>query len=114
MEIEESDGWTTVYKGAPLATICWSSGELVFLEYNKRWLFTGEYGDQQYERAYFGDFRLCNSSGWWTQTSICCMLRSNSATSDNNSIGFLQACLVDHRFAIGEVVYLEALYFLHS
>ena len=54
LEIEESDGWTTVYKGSTCHEV--QTGELVFLEYNKRWLFTGEYGDQQYERAYFGDF----------------------------------------------------------
>jgi hypothetical protein len=54
LEIEESDGWTTVYKGSTCHDV--QSGELVFLEYTKRWLFTGEYGDQRYERAYFGDF----------------------------------------------------------
>jgi len=53
-EIEEPDGWTTVYKGNTCHDV--ASGELVYLDYTKRWLFTGEYGDQQYERAYFGDY----------------------------------------------------------
>ena len=29
---------------------------LVYLSYNKRWLFTGEYEGESYERAYFGDY----------------------------------------------------------
>jgi hypothetical protein len=32
------------------------TGELVSMSYTKRWLFSGEYDGQKYERAYFGDY----------------------------------------------------------
>ncbi len=54
LEVEESDGWTTVYKGNTCHDV--RSGILVSLDYTKRWLFTGQYNDQSYERAYFGDY----------------------------------------------------------
>jgi hypothetical protein len=53
VEIEEGSGWTTVYEGNTCHDI--RTGMLVVLSYNKRWLFTGEFEGQQYERAYFGD-----------------------------------------------------------
>ena len=53
-EIEEGGGWTTVYKGNTCHDV--NTGELVSLSYTKRWLFSGEYDGQKYERAYFGDF----------------------------------------------------------
>ncbi len=53
-ELEESGGWTTVYAGSTCHDV--RTGELVSLNYTKRWLYTGEYEGQQYERAYFGDY----------------------------------------------------------
>lgn len=53
-ELEESGGWTTVYDGSTCHDA--RTGELVSLSYTKRWLFTGEYDGQNYERAYFGDY----------------------------------------------------------
>lgn len=53
-ELEESGGWTTVYQGNTCHDV--RTGELVSLNYTKRWLYTGEYEGQQYERAYFGDY----------------------------------------------------------
>jgi hypothetical protein len=53
-ELEEADGWTTVYEGTTCHDV--RTGELVSLNYTKRWLFTGEYEGQNYERAYFGDY----------------------------------------------------------
>lgn len=54
VEIEEGGGWTTVYEGNTCHDV--QTGMLVFLSYNKRWLFTGEYEGETYERAYFGDY----------------------------------------------------------
>ncbi|MEZ4677912.1 MAG: SH3 domain-containing protein [Caldilineaceae bacterium] len=53
VEIEEGGGWTTVYEGNTCHDV--RTGMLVLLSYNKRWLFTGEFEGQDYERAYFGD-----------------------------------------------------------
>lgn len=54
LEIAEGDGWDTVYQGETCHDV--RTGTLVSLSYTKRWLFTGEYQGQQYERAYFGDY----------------------------------------------------------
>jgi hypothetical protein len=54
VEVEEEGGWTTVYEGNTCHDL--RTGMLVYLSYNKRWLFTGEYECQTYDRAYFGDF----------------------------------------------------------
>lgn len=53
-EIEEGDGWTTLYQGNTCHDV--RTGELVMLNYTKRWLYTGEFEGQAYERAYFGDY----------------------------------------------------------
>jgi len=53
VEIEEGAGWTTVYEGNTCHDV--RTGMLVVLSYNKRWLFTGEFEGQSYDRAYFGD-----------------------------------------------------------
>lgn len=53
VEIEEGDGWTSVYEGSTCHDI--KSGALVLLEYTKRWLYTGEYDGTTYNRSYFGD-----------------------------------------------------------
>lgn len=52
-ELEESGGWVTVYRG----TACYDAhlGMLVAMKYDKRWLFSGEYEGEVYDRAYFGD-----------------------------------------------------------
>jgi len=53
VELEEGDGWTTVYEGNTCHDT--RSGLLVLLSYNKRWLFTGEFEGETYDHAYFGD-----------------------------------------------------------
>jgi len=53
VEIDEGDGWTTVYEGETCHEV--KTGMLVLLDYTKRWLFTGEFDGEAYERAYFGD-----------------------------------------------------------
>lgn len=52
-EIPEEGGWTGVYEGRTCHDVL--TGELVYLEYTKRWLFSGEHEGQRYERAFFGD-----------------------------------------------------------
>lgn len=53
VEVEEGNGWTTVYEG----NICHdqSTGMLVYMNYTKRWLYTGEFEGENYDRAFFGD-----------------------------------------------------------
>ncbi|MBX3013518.1 MAG: SH3 domain-containing protein [Caldilineaceae bacterium] len=58
VEIEEGGGWTTVYEGNTCHDM--RTGMLVLLSYNKRWLFTGDFEGQSYERAYFGDNESLN------------------------------------------------------
>jgi hypothetical protein len=53
VEIDEGDGWTTVYAGSTCHDV--KTGLLVLLTYTKRWLYSGEYDGQSYSRAYFGD-----------------------------------------------------------
>jgi hypothetical protein len=53
VEIEEGGGWTTVYEGNTCHDV--KTGMLVFMNYSKRWLFTGDYEGKTYDRAYFGD-----------------------------------------------------------
>lgn len=53
VEIEEGDGWTTIYEGSTCHDV--NTGALVLLEYTKRWLYTGEYDGTAYNRSYFGD-----------------------------------------------------------
>jgi hypothetical protein len=55
-ELEEGEGWTAVYYGK----ICHDTrtGTLVSMKYIKRWFFTGAFEDEEYERAYFGDFEV--------------------------------------------------------
>ncbi len=52
-EVEEGDGWTTLYDGE----VCYDTqtGILVYMNYMKRWVFTGTFQGQEYTRAYFGD-----------------------------------------------------------
>ena len=53
VEIEEGGGWTTVYEGNTCHDV--RTGMLVYMNYTKRWLFTGDFEGKTYERAYFGD-----------------------------------------------------------
>jgi len=53
LEISEGEGWTTVYEGQTCHDV--RTGLLVLLNYTKRWLFTGEFDGNTYDRAYFGD-----------------------------------------------------------
>lgn len=53
VEIEEGDGWTSVYEGVTCHDR--NTGMLVYMNYIKRWLFTGEFEGQNYDRAFFGD-----------------------------------------------------------
>ena len=55
-EVEESEGWTTVYEGRTCHDV--HTGILVTLSYTKKWLYTGEGDGQTYKRAFFGDFEL--------------------------------------------------------
>lgn len=52
--VPEEGGWTSVYEGHTCHDIL--TGKLVYLNYTRRWLYSGEYNGQNYERAYFGDF----------------------------------------------------------
>lgn len=53
VEIEEGGGWTTVYEGSTCHDT--ATGMLVYMNYSKRWLFSGDFEGRTYERAYFGD-----------------------------------------------------------
>ena len=53
VEIEEGGGWTTVYEGNTCHDV--ATGMLVYMNYTKRWLFTGDYDGKTYARAFFGD-----------------------------------------------------------
>ncbi len=52
-EVEEADGWTTVYEGENCYDV--RTGMLVSMQYSKQWLFTGTYEGKEYDRAFFGD-----------------------------------------------------------
>lgn len=54
LEVEEGEGWSTVYIGNSCHDV--RTGMLLDLSYEKRWLFTGEFEGQTYNREYFGDF----------------------------------------------------------
>jgi hypothetical protein len=53
VEIEEGAGWTTVYQGNTCHDV--NTGMLVYMNYTKRWLYTGDYDGKTYTRAFFGD-----------------------------------------------------------
>ncbi len=53
VEIEEGGGWTTLYEGNVCHDI--NTGMLVYMNYIKRWLYTGDYDGKTYARAFFGD-----------------------------------------------------------
>lgn len=53
-DVPVGDGWTNAVSGSTCHDV--RTGELVYITYVTRWLFTGEYDGQRYERAYFGDY----------------------------------------------------------
>jgi len=53
VEIGEGGGWTTVYQGNTCHDA--NTGMLVYMNYTKRWLYTGDYDGKTYARAFFGD-----------------------------------------------------------
>lgn len=55
-EVEEAEGWLNSYQGAACYDV--RTGVLLSMTYVKRWLFTGEFAGEQYNRAYLGDFEL--------------------------------------------------------
>lgn len=55
-EVEQGDGWTVLFEGQ--ACYDRASGVLVTLQYTKRWLFSGTFGGQTYDREYFGDYEV--------------------------------------------------------
>jgi len=53
-EVPVGEGWTNAVNGTTCHDV--RTGELVYVNYTTRWLFTGQYEGQRYERAYFGDY----------------------------------------------------------
>ena len=68
VEIDEGDGWTTVYEGETCHEV--KTGMLVLLDYTKRWLFTGEFDGEAYERAYFGDSEQLTQALTYTNADL--------------------------------------------
>jgi len=52
-EVDEGGGWTTIYDGSTCYDV--NSGILLNMSYTKRWLFSGTFDGQTYERAFLGD-----------------------------------------------------------
>jgi hypothetical protein len=53
-DVPVGDGWTNSIQGYTCHDV--QTGEMVYITYTTRWLYTGEYEGQNYERAYFGDY----------------------------------------------------------
>lgn len=53
VEISEGGGWLSVYHGTTCHDL--RTGMLVYMRYDKRWLFSGDFDGQKYDRAFFGD-----------------------------------------------------------
>lgn len=53
VEISEGGGWTSVYEGTTCHDL--RTGMLIYMRYTKRWLFSGDFDGQKYDRAFFGD-----------------------------------------------------------
>lgn len=56
VDIPEAGGWTNTYRGVACYDV--RTGTLVAMHYVKRWLFSGEFEGETYERAYFGDYEV--------------------------------------------------------
>jgi hypothetical protein len=55
-EVPQDQGWTVLYEGE--ACYDRASGIVVTLQYLKRWLYTGTFGGQTFDRQYFGDYEV--------------------------------------------------------
>jgi hypothetical protein len=55
-DVEQGQGWTVQYEGEG----CYdrASGVLVTLQYIKRYLFTGTYGGETFDKQYLGDYEV--------------------------------------------------------
>lgn len=53
-DVPVGDGWTNAVQGSTCHDV--RTGELVYISYTTRWLYSGQYEGQNYERAYFGDY----------------------------------------------------------
>jgi len=53
-DVPVGDGWTNSIQGYTCHDVL--TGTMVYITYTTRWLYTGEYEGQNYERAYFGDY----------------------------------------------------------
>jgi hypothetical protein len=53
-DVPVGDGWTNAVQGYTCHDV--RTGEMVYITYTTRWLYSGEYEGQNYERAYFGDY----------------------------------------------------------
>jgi hypothetical protein len=53
-DVPVGDGWTNAVQGYTCHDV--RTGEVVYISYTTRWLYSGEYEGQNYERAYFGDY----------------------------------------------------------
>ena len=79
-EVEEESGWTTVYTGVTCHDI--RTGMLLSMQYTKRWLFTGEFEGERYERAYFGDFEIYKVK---LDSTNALLATSSESTTDSNT-----------------------------
>lgn len=55
-ELAEEGGWIAAYDGVTCYDV--RSGMLTAMKYTKRWLFSGEFQGETYDKAYFGDFEV--------------------------------------------------------
>lgn len=53
-DVPVGEGWTNSVEGYTCHDV--RTGEMLYITYTTRWLYTGSYEGQSYERAYFGDF----------------------------------------------------------
>ena len=53
-DVPVGDGWTNAVEGYTCHDV--RTGEMVYITYTTRWLYSGQYEGQNYERAYFGDY----------------------------------------------------------
>lgn len=53
-DVPVGDGWTNAIQGYTCHDV--RTGEMVYITYTTRWLYTGTYEGQNYDRAYFGDY----------------------------------------------------------
>lgn len=53
-DVPVGDGWTNAVQGYTCHDV--RTGEMLYISYTTRWLYTGSYEGQNYERAYFGDY----------------------------------------------------------